>query len=194
MLTHATPDAPTTTGPVARAAAGPVAAIAALLLLAGDAYHLFVLNDRPTQAGTVPYRLHGIALMLGLALLVMAALSVARAGRLAAVGLPLLVLGTALVIGDIWAEVVVLPGVVHDSAPQLLSDDISGPHLVMVIVAYALFAIGWILFALSLRGAVGGVSWLLVVGGVLAFLPIGGSYVLLAIGAASVVSRAAASS
>jgi hypothetical protein len=169
----------------------PAALLGALLVLAGDVYHLFVLHDRPTQAGSPAYRLHGVALMLGLALLVMASLSVARAGRLAAVALPLIVLGNALVIGDIWAEVVVLPGVVFGEAPKLLSDDIGGAHLAMVIGAYALFALGWLLYGLSMRPASGAASWVLVVGAVLGFLPIGGSYVLLALGAAAVVQRAA---
>ncbi len=169
----------------------PAAVLGALLVLAGDAYHLFVLDDRPTQAGTAAYSAHGVALMLGLLLLLLAALSVARPGRLARVALPVMVVGTALVVGDIWAEVVVLPGVVTGGAGTLLGDDIGGPHLALVIVAYALFAIGWVLFALSMRRVAGPVTWVLVVGGVIAFLPVGGSYVTLAVAAALVVARAA---
>ena len=98
--------------PLSVSMAAPAAVLGALLVLAGDAYHLFVLDDRPTQAGTAAYTTHGVALMLGLLLLLLAALSVARPGRLARVALPAMVVGTALVVGDIWAEVVVLPGVV----------------------------------------------------------------------------------
>ena len=169
----------------------PAAVLGALLVLAGDAYHLFVLDDRPTQAGTAAYSAHGVALMLGLLLLLLAALSVARPGRLARVALPAMVVGTALVVGDIWAEVVVLPGVVTGGARDLLGDDISGQHLALVIVAFALFAIGWVLFALSMRRVAGPVTWVLVAGGVIAFLPVGGSYVTLAVAAALVVARAA---
>jgi len=180
-----------TATPLPRSLAAPVGALGAVLVLAGDVYHLFVLDDRPTQAGSALYTAHGIAIMVGLLLLVLAASSVAAPGRLTHLALSTVVIGTALVVGDIWAEVVVLPGVVQDSAPALLGDDISGQHLAMVIVAFALFAIGWILFALSMRSSAGPVTWLLVVGGVIAFLPVGGSYVVLAVAAALVVARAA---
>ena len=178
--------------PLPRRLAAPAAVLGAVLVLAGDAYHLFVLDDRPTQAGSVPYTGHGVAIMVGLLLLALAALSVAVSGALAHVGLCTLLIGTALVVGDIWAEVVVLPGVVQDTAPALLGDDISGQHLAMVVVAFAVFAVGWLLYALSMRVVAGPVAWLLVAGAVIAFLPVGGSYVVLAVGAALVVARAAA--
>ncbi len=171
----------------------PAAYVGAALVLAGDYYHLFVLDDRPTQAGTLAYTAHGFAIMLGLLVLVLAALSVVRPGPLAAVGLPAMMVGTTFVIGDIWAEVVVLPGVVTGDARQLLGDDISGAHLALVVLAYALFAIGWVLVALAMRREVGVVAWALVIGGVIGFLPVGGSYVMLAVGAALVIGRAARS-
>jgi hypothetical protein len=159
-------------------------------VLAGDVYHLFVLDDRPTQAGSALYTAHGVALMAGLLLLVLAALSVAVRGALAHVALSTVVVGTALVVGDIWAEVVVLPGVVQEKSPALLGEDIGGLHLAMVVIAFALFALGWVLFAVSMRTIAGPITWLLVVGGMIGFLPVGGSYVVLAIGAALVVARA----
>ena len=172
--------------------ATPAAVVGAALVLAGDAYHLFVLDERPTQAGGAAYTAHGVGIMAGLLLLVLAALTVARPVRLTGVGLPALVVGSALVVGDVWAETVVLPGVVTGSATELLGEDIGGTHLAFVVGAYALFAIGWVLFALAMHGTVGAISWLLVVGGVIAFLPVGGSYVVLAVGAALVVARAPA--
>lgn len=175
--------------PLPRRLATPVAAVGAASVLAGDAYHLFVLDDRPSQAGTAAYTGHGVGIMLGLLLLVLAALSVVRPGRLAGACIPVLVIGTALVVGDIWAETVVLPGIVTGHAAELLGHDISGAHLAFVIGAYALLAIGWVLFALATRSVVGAPAWLLVIGGVMAFLPVGGSYVLLALGAALVVAR-----
>lgn len=194
MPTHLDPRADATsdgTTPLPPATATPLAVLGALLVLAGDAYHMFVLDDRPSQAGTAVYTAHGLALMLGLLLLLLAAVSVARPGRLTRAGVPVMVVGTALVVGDIWAEVVVLPGVVSGSARGLLADDISGQHLALVIVAFALFAIGWALFALAVRSVAGPVAWLLLVGAVIAFLPVGGSYVTLSVGAALVVARVA---
>ena len=176
--------------PLPRSLVATAAILGAVLVLAGDAYHLFVLDDRASQAGTVAYSGHGIGIMLGLVMLVLAALSVTPTGPLARVGLPTMVLGTTLVIGDIWAEVVVLPGVLTPESRDLLANDIAGVHLTLVVVAYALFAVGWVLVALAVKNQVGLIAWLLVLGGVVAFLPIGGSYVLLAVGAALVVSRA----
>ena len=98
--------------PLPGSLAAPAAVVGTALVLAGDAYHLFVLDDRPAQAGTAAYTGHGVAIMLGLLLLVLAALSVARPTRLSGAGLPALVIGSAMVVGDIWAEVVVLPGVI----------------------------------------------------------------------------------
>lgn len=171
--------------PLAAGPARAAAVVGGLLGVAGDAYHLFVLDDRPTQAATLGYRLHGFALMCGLVLLVLAAPALARgAGRLLRVALPVLTLGTALVVGDIWAETVVSPGVVGDSV-ALLGEDIGGFHLAAVIAAYLLFAVGWLLYAMdALRGrwCPRPIALLLAIGAVLAFLPIGGSYVLLSLG------------
>ena len=182
--------APATMRPLPTAYVPYAATMGAALTLAGDAYHLFILHDRPTQAGTVAYAAHGLALMLGLLLLLMAALSVARPHPLTRAGLPTLVIGTGLVVGDVWAESIVLPGVLTGTATELLGHDTSGRHLAFVIAAFALFATGWLLFALTMRPTDGAVTWLLIIGAVLAFLPIPGSYVLLATGACLVILRA----
>ena len=171
--------------PLAAGPARAAAVVGAALGVAGDAYHLFVLDDRPTQAATLGYRLHGFALMLGLILLVLAAPGLAvGVSRLLRAALPMLTLGTALVVGDIWAETVVSPGVVGDST-ALLAADIGGFHLAAVIAAYLLFAVGWLLYAvdgLRRRWCPRPTALVLAVGAVLAFLPIGGSYVLLSVG------------
>lgn len=191
MLTAPTATAVLTAGPLSRTAAVKAAVGGCLLALAGDAYHLFVLDDRPTQATDALYRLHGLSLIAGLLLLVLSALSLAPRSRLTAVALPALLVGTSLVVGDIWAEVVVLPGVLVPVAPQLLGDDIGGAHLGLVVMAYAIFALGWVLYAIAARRwAAPAAAWLMLVGAVLAFLPIGGSYVLLSVGAAAVAITA----
>lgn len=189
-----TPTVRPTSGPLSQTIAIRAALAAAVLVPAGDAYHLFVLNDRPTQANDVLYLLHGLSLIAGLLLLVLSALSLAPRGRLTAIALPTLLVGSTLVIGDIWAEVVVLPGIVAPTAPHLLGDDIGGTHLGLVVTAYAVFALGWVLYAVSaLRWAAPPAAWLLVIGGALAFLPVGGSYMLLSVGAAAVAVTASGS-
>jgi hypothetical protein len=167
--------------------AGAAAVIAGLLAGAGDAYHLFVLDERSEQLATTGYRLHGFALMAALVLFVVAAPALAATrGRLARAALVITVAGTALVVGDIWAEVVVVPGVVGPQ-PELADIDISGFHLAAVIGAYALFALGWLLYgvaALRDHWSSAPVAWLVMVGAVLGFLPIGGSYIVLSVGLA----------
>ncbi len=167
--------------------AGTAAVVGGLLAVAGDGYHLFVLGERSEQLMTPGYRLHGFALMAALVLFTIAAPALAATrGRLARTALPLVVAGTALVVGDIWAEVVVVPGFVS-TQPELAGGEISGFHLAAVIGAYALFALGWLLYgvaALRDHWCSAPVAWLVIVGAVLAFLPIGGSYVLLSLGLA----------
>lgn len=195
MLTTPTPTPPAapTSGPLSRTIAIKAALAAAVLVPAGDAYHLFVLDDRPTQATDVLYLLHGLSLIAGLLLLALSALSLAPRDRLTAFALPTLLVGSTLVMGDIWAEAVVLPGIVAPTAPHLLGDDIGGAHLLLVVTAYAVFALGWVLYAVSARRwAAPAAAWLLVIGGALAFLPVGGSYVLLSVGAAAVAVTASA--
>jgi hypothetical protein len=105
--------------------AGAAAVVAGLLAGAGDAYHLFVLDERSEQLATAGYRLHGFALMAALVLFIVAAPTLAATrGGLARAALAMTVAGTALVVGDIWAETVVVPGVVS-TQPELAGVDIS---------------------------------------------------------------------
>lgn len=164
----------------------PAAFIAALVGIAGDAYH-FTLGDRSQVATSLGYRAHGIALMLAFFLAILALLRLmllhdGRWGTLGRVGFVLALAGTITTIADIWAETIVLPGVTA-SAPQLLDEDASGFHLAAVAFAFlALFALGWLLVAIatfragmaSRAASVG-----LAIAAVVAGLPLAGVYILL---------------
>lgn len=164
----------------------PAALLAAVLGVAGDAYH-FTLDDRSEVANELGYRLHGIALMLAFLLVIvglirLALLADARWGILGRVGFVLALAGTITTIADIWAETVVLPGVT-ETAPKLLDADASGYHLGMVAATFlGLFALGWLLVAVaSLRSGPGSkaAAIFLIPAAIIAGLPIGGSYILL---------------
>jgi hypothetical protein len=108
---------------------GIAALVAAPLGILGDLYHFF-MDDRSRVLADAIFKTHGILLMAALLLLVVAlpAFLFYRRdilGPLARVALPLGLIGTTLVVGDIWAETVVVPGNVA-SQPQLVEEDISG--------------------------------------------------------------------
>ncbi|HJQ92994.1 MAG TPA: hypothetical protein VJ874_01780 [Candidatus Thermoplasmatota archaeon] len=177
------------------------AATAAIVGFLGDAYHLywgFVLeDDRSDLLETPLYRAHGIAIAAayGLALLALPGFALRLPkGAMAplAAGIVVAFVGTVLVAGDYWAESVVTPGVVADS-PGLADEDATGLHLMLVILAFALHAIGWLLVAVG-AGRSGAPKWLAVllgIGAVVAFTPLPGSNLLLfaALGAAAVWMR-----
>lgn len=164
----------------------PAAFVAAVVGIAGDAYH-FTLDDRSVVAASLGYRLHGIALMIAFFLVVLALLRIMlvhdrRCGAIGRIGFLLALAGTITTIADIWAETIVLPGVTH-TAPHLLDKDAAGFHLAAVAFVFlALFALGWLLVAIaSFRAGVAhrAACVLLGVAAIIAGLPLGGSYILL---------------
>jgi hypothetical protein len=164
----------------------PAALLAAVIGVAGDIYH-FTLDDRSEVATSLGYRFHGIALMLAMllaifALIRLALVADARWGLVGKLGFVLALAGTITTFGDIWAEVIVLPGVT-ESAPKLLDADAAGFHLAVLAGTFlGLFALGWLLVGVaSLRAGLGSrlAAGLLIPAAVIAGLPLGGSYILL---------------
>lgn len=175
----------------------PLARWAPLLLLVGgvlgfvgDSYHLYWdfgdLGERSEILATLPYRAHGVLIGVGygLALAGLAGLllrrreSVPMTGWLGAV---VAFVGTPFVVGDYWAESVVTPGVVATS-PALADADASGAHLALVVAAFAVFAIGWLLVGVGLlRGKIAPrvIAIVMIVGAVIAFTPFAGSNLIL---------------
>lgn len=168
-----------------RRTAGAAGLAAVLLGVPADLYH-FTIDSRTAAAGTLAFRLHGIALVLAfsLVLLALAGLVLAmagRAGRLGAAGAGCAFLGGTFVIGDLAKEAFGLP-----LAPEQLGDP-TGYYLAVVVLSFGLLAAGWAMTAIALRraGVISGrASTLLLVGAVLAFPPIPGAYLTLLIGIA----------
>ena len=169
---------------------GIAALVAAPLGILGDLYHFF-MDDRSRVLGDAFFKAHGLLLMTAFLLLIIAlpAFLFYRRDILSPLGriaLPLGLIGTTLVLGDIWAETVVVPGIVA-SQPQLVEEDISGYHLAAVIAAFAIFALGWLLVGITsfrARNFPRPALIVLCIGAVVAFLPLPGVYILLLVGAA----------
>jgi hypothetical protein len=93
---------------------GIAALVAAPLGILEDLYHFF-MDDRTRVLGDAIFKMHGLLLMAAFLLLIVALPAFLFYRRdilspLARVALPLGLIGTTLVIGDIWAEKVVVPG------------------------------------------------------------------------------------
>ena len=94
-------------------------------------------------------------------------------GRLGLVGFLLAFFGTALVVGDFYANTFVTP-LVAQGAPEFLDDPLSGMMQVWLPFSFGFLAFSWLLLAVcTLRARVypRGASWFLLVGAVLALVP-----------------------
>ena len=95
------------------------------------------------------------------------------AGRLGLVGFLVAFFGTALVVGDFYANTFVTP-LVAQGAPEFLDDPLSGMMQVWLPFSFGVLAFSWLpLAAVTLRAGVypRGASWFLLVGAVLALVP-----------------------
>jgi hypothetical protein len=186
----ATPSTSTPAGSTLVRLALPAGLVAAALGVPSDLYH-FTIESRAAASDEFLFMAHGIGLVAAMVLASVALMGLAtRAGAvLGAAGrtcVALAYVGTLLVLGNITTEAFQMR-----LAPEVL-DDPTGYSLVVIVVSYALFAIGWFGVALTLgrQGLVSpGVTLLLCLGAVYGFTPFPGSYILLLLGiAAAVVS------
>lgn len=122
----------------------------------------FVTMNRVDLAATLagwPYRVSALALLIGFAGLLIAAVSLyeqqaANLGRLGTVGLCTTLVGTLFLGGDYWFETFAVPwyAVV---LPDILAIPGAGWLAVGGVTSYLLFGLGWLLFAVaSLRARV----------------------------------------
>ena len=175
-----------------RQAAARAGIAAAVIGVPADLYH-FTMETRAGASQTLAFQLHGIALIVAfsLTLVALAGIVIAQnglAGRLGQVGALLALLGTTFVIGDLAKETFGLP-----LAPTQL-DEPRGYYLLVVIVSFAVLALGWLLTAVAARPAdiaTGGSTALLIAGALLVLPPIPGAYIMLLLGIAVAAARAA---
>lgn len=165
---------------------GSMAAVAAGVLgITGDLYHL--TQERVETSAL--FRLHGVVLIAALicAVLALIGLQLRQSNDRPApggIGFWLAFAGTILVAGDVYYEFAVQPRLA-EAAPAFLNGDPKGSHLLVILVAYALFGAGWLLTGISIaRSKLFGVApgVVLAIGGVIGFTPLPGSYVLWSVG------------
>lgn len=172
--------------------AKPAGILAAALGVPSDLYH-FTIETRAAAAGTFLFQAHGVGLVAAMMLITVALAGLAfRAGsRLGAAGrafVGLAYVGTLLVLGNITTEAFQMR-----LAPEAL-DDPQGYSMIVIVVSFALFAVGWFGLAVCLAriDVVSPPAVLtLCLGALYAFTPFPGSYTLLLIGVAAAVVSAA---
>lgn len=174
--------------------AKPAGLLAAALGIPSDLYH-FTIESRASASDTFLFHAHGVGLTAAMVLLTVALAGLAfRAGsRLGAAGrtcVGLAHVGTLLVLGNISTEAFQMR-----LAPDAL-DDPTGYSLVVIVISFALFAVGWFGVSLDL-GRHGVVSppvvLVLCLGALYGFTPFPGSYTLLLVGVAAAVVSAGGS-
>lgn len=136
-----------------------------------DTFTAYVLS--PTHA--VNSVLSIVAFALLLLALVAAYDRIARpAGLLGVIGLGAAIVGTVFMAGDWWYEAFAVPRIA-EVAPEAIETFVGGRLLVGGLSSFALFGIGWVLFAVaSLRARVypRAISIAILVGGLLSGVPI----------------------
>jgi hypothetical protein len=172
--------------PLSRYAA-PIAIVAGVLVLAT---RLLVMLTTPTELGqlktyvlSATHAVNGVASLAAFALLIVALVAAygrqARpAGLLGAFAVGAAIIGTAFMAGDWWYEAFAVPRLA-EVAPQALDTFAGGRLLIGGVASFALFGIGWVLFAIaSLRAHVypAGISVAILAGGILSGVPIGIAY------------------
>jgi hypothetical protein len=104
-----------------------------------------------------------------------------RLGAAGRIGVPVAFAGTLLAVVNIGTEAFAM-----QLAPEALGDP-SGYPLVVIIVSFALFSLGWLLVGVAAaRSGLGSspAAVLLIVGALIGFTPLPGSYVLMLAGIA----------
>lgn len=166
--------------------AAPAAAVAALIGVPADLYHL-PLDSRAEAAGTLLFKLHGIGLVVAflLALVALAGLALRlgdRLGRVGVAGVLAAFAGTVLVIGNISTEAFWMP-----LAPEVL-DDPTGYTLITIVLSFGIFSAGWLAVGVvTLRTGLipSPAPLLLCLGALVGFTPLPGAYILLLLGIAA---------
>jgi hypothetical protein len=167
--------------------AGPIAITAAALVISTRVVSVFnvPVDGEALKAYVVgtTHAVTSVASIVAFAVLILAlvALDGRRAGAasaLGAVGLGAAVIGTVFMAGDWWYEAFSVPWMA-DIAPSAFDTGPAGRLLVGGLASFALFAIGWALYAsASIRAGTYpiAISVTILVGGITSGLPFGSTY------------------
>ncbi len=160
---------------------GLVAVLAGVLLLIGDLLSLTIdFENLSKSATTASYAFVFTLYLLGTVLLLVGLVSLyvrqsEAAGVLGLVGFLTAFLGTAMVMGAVWAQLFVAPSLALEAPGFLEAEQVAGPVDLGFTLTFALVAVGWLLFGLAtLRARVypRAAAIVLMVGAVVGFIPV----------------------
>ena len=169
---------------------GLAAVVAGALLLVGDLLDLLSLATGPENlseaATTAPFTFTFLLYLIGSVLLLVGLVGLyvrqsEASGLIGLVGFAVAFLGSALVLGAVWAQLFVAPFLAI-RAPATLDAEPTGTLAVGFTLTFALGALGWLLFGIAaLRAGVypRAAAIALMVGAVISFLPIPASGIVL---------------
>ncbi len=160
---------------------GFTAVLSGVLLIIGDLSYLFIDDeDFARAAASSAYIVQGVVFLLAGVLLLVGLVGMylhhsEAAGVLGLIGFLAALLGTSLVMGAFWSDLFVTPALAQE-VPELLNAE-EPPALVDLgfTLSFSLFALGWLLFGLSvLRARIypRAAALLLIVGAALTFIPL----------------------
>lgn len=163
---------------------GFTAVLSGVLLIIGDLSYLFIDDeDFARAAASGAYIVQGVLFLLAGVLLLVGLVGMylrhsEAAGVLGLIGFLAALLGTSLVMGAFWSDLFVTPALAQE-VPELLNAE-EPPALVDLgfTLSFSLFALGWLLFGLSvLRARIypRAAAFLLIVGAALTFIPLPGT-------------------
>ena len=167
--------------------AGPIAITAAALVILTRVVSIFNLpaDGEALKAYVVgtTHAVTSVASIVAFAALILALVALdgrrdRAAGTLAAVGVGAALIGTVFMAGDWWYEAFSVPWMA-DIAPSAFETGPAGRLLVGGLASFALFTIGWALYAIaSLRAGTYpiAISVTILVGGIMSGLPFGSAY------------------
>jgi hypothetical protein len=166
---------------------GLAAVVAGALLLVGDLLSLATESENLSEsATTAPFALTFLLYLIGSVLLLVGLVGLyvrqsEASGVLGLVGFAVAFLGSALVLGAVWAQLFIAPFLAN-MAPAALDAEPTGTLAVGFTLTFALSSLGWLLFGLAaLRARVypRAAAIALMVGAVISFLPIPASGIIL---------------
>ena len=166
---------------------GLAAVVAAVLFVVGDLVSFAIDFENMSEAATTaPFFLTFLLYLLGTVLLLVGLVGLyvrqtESAGNLGLVGFALAFLGSALILGAVWAQFFVAPFLASE-APEALDTEPTGMLSVGFILSFSLSALGWFLFGMAtLRARVypRAAAIVLMVGAAISFLPIPASGMIL---------------
>ena len=166
---------------------GLAAVVAGALLLVGDLLSLATESENMSEvATTAPFVFTFLLYLIGSVLLLVGLVGLyvrqsEASGILGLVGFAVAFLGSALVLGLVWATLFVGPFLAN-TAPAALDAEPTGTLAVGFTLTFALSALGWLLFGLAaLRARIypRAAAIALMVGAVISFLPIPASGIVL---------------